>query len=49
LKNQRRLPCIHKTDQVSAKRFHNEMKLTSPDEIDGEVIAWLKSAYELGE
>jgi len=42
-------PRIQKTDQVSAKRFHNELKLTSLDEIDAELIGWLKSAYELGE
>ena len=42
-------PRIHKIDQVSAKRFHNELKLTSPDDIDDELIGWLKSAYELGE
>jgi hypothetical protein len=42
-------PRIHKTDQVSAGRFHNEMKLTSPSDIDDELIGWLKSAYELGE
>ena len=42
-------PRIQKIDQVSAKRFHNELKLTSPNEIDDELISWLKSAYELGE
>jgi Domain of unknown function (DUF5655) len=42
-------PRIHKIDQVSAKRFHNELKLTSSDEIDDELVGWLKSAYELGE
>ena len=41
-------PRIQKSEQVSAKRFHNELKLTSPDEIDDELIGWLKSAYELG-
>ena len=42
-------PRIHKIDQVPARRFHNELKLTSLDEIDDELIGWLKSAYELGE
>ncbi len=42
-------PRIHKSEQISAKRFHNEMKLTSPNDIDAELVSWLKSAYELGE
>ena len=41
-------PRIQKSEQISARRFHNELKLTSPNEIDDEVISWLKSAYELG-
>ena len=41
-------PRIHKVDQVSARRFHNELKLTSPDDIDAELIGWLKEAYNLG-
>jgi hypothetical protein len=40
---------IHKVEQVSAKRFHNELKLASPDEVDAELIGWLKEAYHLGE
>ena len=38
---------IHKTERVSAKRFHHEVKLASPDEVDSELIGWLKDAYEL--
>ena len=41
-------PRIHKVEQVSAKRFHNELKLTSPEEVDAELIGWLKEAYHLG-
>jgi hypothetical protein len=26
----------------------NELKLTSPDEIDAELLGWLKDAYALG-
>ena len=40
---------INKVEQVSAKRFHNELKLTSPDEVDAELVSWLKEAYQLGE
>ncbi len=42
-------PRINKMEQVSAKRFHNELKLTSPDEVDAELIGWLKEAYHLGD
>ena len=41
-------PRIAKSEQVSKNRFHNELKLTSPDEIDAELVGWLKDAYALG-
>ena len=41
-------PRISKSEQVSKNRFHNEMKLASPGEIDEELLAWLKDAYALG-
>lgn len=40
-------PRFKKNEQVSAGRWHQELKLTSPDEIDAELIAWLESAYHL--
>jgi Domain of unknown function (DUF5655) len=40
-------PRIHKTEQTSAKRFHHEVKLNSPAEVDAELVAWLKDAYAL--
>jgi len=36
------------SEQVSKNRFHNELKLSSPDEIDAELLAWLNDAYALG-
>ena len=39
---------ISKTEQVSKSRFHNEVKLTSPSDVDEELLGWLKDAYELG-
>ena len=49
LKSDRKLtsPRIHKSEQVSAKRFHHEVKLTSPSDVDDELAEWLKEAYEL--
>jgi hypothetical protein len=33
--------------RVSSNLFHQEVKLTSPAEIDPLLLDWLKSAYEL--
>ncbi len=38
---------ISKTEQVSANRFHHEVKLKSPGEVDAELMGWLKAAYAL--
>ena len=40
-------PRIHKQEQVSARRYHSEVKLASPSEVDPELIGWLKAAYSL--
>jgi hypothetical protein len=49
IKSDRKLPSprIHKSEQTSAKRFHHEVKLTSPAEVDSELVKWLKAAYAL--
>jgi hypothetical protein len=49
IKSDRRLssPRIHKSEQVSAYRFHHEVKLTSPADLDAELIGWLKAGYEM--
>ena len=49
IKSDRKLdsPRIHKSEQTSARRFHHEVKLTSPADVDAELAGWLKSAYEL--
>src|SRR5690349_23084456 len=46
IKSDRKLssPRIHKTEQVSAKRFHHEVKLVSPDDVNNELISWLRDA-----
>ena len=38
---------IHKTEQASARRFHQEIRLKSLADIDAELIGWLKDAYAL--
>ena len=39
---------IAKVEQVSKNRYHNEVKLEHPEEVDAEIIEWLREAYELG-
>jgi hypothetical protein len=40
-------PRIHKSERTSANRFHHEIKLVSPAEVDIELVKWLKDAFEL--
>ena len=40
-------PRIIKSEQVSKSRYHQEVKLQSPDEIDSELLTWLQAAYAL--
>jgi hypothetical protein len=49
IKSDRKIPSprIHKSEQTSAKRFHHEVKLTGPAEVDAELVKWLKDAYAL--
>lgn len=36
-----------KNERLSAKRYHQELKLTDPSEVDAELLGWLRQAYEL--
>lgn len=49
IKSDRKLasPRIHKSEQTSASRFHHEVKLISPADVDEELAGWLKAAYLL--
>ena len=49
IKSDRKLtsPRIHRSEQASANRFHHEAKLTSPAEVDAELLKWLEDAYAL--
>lgn len=40
-------PRVHRSEQASARRYHHEVRLTAPSDVDAELIRWLKKAYEL--
>src|SRR5437660_6358428 len=49
IKSDRQLssPRIHKSEQTSASRFHHEVRLSSPADVDAALMRWLHAAYEL--
>jgi hypothetical protein len=38
---------VNKVEQASANRYHHTIKLTNADEIDRELLNWLRQAYDL--
>jgi len=40
-------PRVAKVEQASANRFHHTIKLTSPADVDEELLQWLREAYDL--
>ncbi len=40
-------PRIAKREQASANRWHLDLKIASPREVDAELLGWLREAYEL--
>ena len=42
-------PRIEKAEQISAKRFHHKVRISSPKDLDEELKAWLKEAFLLSE
>ena len=42
-------PRIEKAEQISAKRFHHKVRISSNKDLDEELKAWLKEAYLLSE
>lgn len=40
-------PRISKHEQTSPHRWHHEIKITNADEIDSQIIGWLKDSYDL--
>ena len=42
-----RSPRVEKREQTSANRWHLEVRLTDPAQVDRQLTAWLRAAYEL--
>jgi hypothetical protein len=42
-----RSPRIEKREQVSAHRWHVEVRLTKPADVDRQLTTWISAAYEL--
>ncbi len=40
-------PRVTKRDRISASRYHNVVSLSTPRDVDAQLVAWLRSAYEL--
>ena len=40
-------PRVQKSEQVSRNRYHNMVRLDSPDGVDTELLAWLQDSYAL--
>lgn len=38
---------VRNVEQVSANRYHNELLLTSEQDVDAEVAGWLRAAFDL--
>jgi Domain of unknown function (DUF5655) len=49
IKSERKLasPRVHKTEPLSVGRYHVEVKLAAPAEVDEELVGWLRAAYAL--
>jgi hypothetical protein len=40
---------VHKTEQTSANRWHFEVRLNDPTEVDEQILQWLHASYELAQ
>jgi hypothetical protein len=40
-------PRVRRAEQASANRWHLEIPLASPEEVDAELRTWLRQAYDL--
>ena len=44
-----RSPRIAKHEQASAHRWHLEVRIQNPDQVDRQLTAWLRAAYDLSD
>jgi hypothetical protein len=42
-------PRVEKAEQISSKRFHHKVRISSPNDFDEELKSWLKEASTLSE
>ena len=40
---------VHKTEQTSANRWHFEVRLHAPEEVDDQILQWIHASYELAQ
>jgi hypothetical protein len=40
-------PLLAKSEQISRNRYHHTLRLESTDQLQGDVLCWLKDAYSL--
>ena len=40
-------PRVEKVEKISSRRFYHKVRISSPDDIDEELKAWLQEAYAL--
>lgn len=40
---------IARREQTSANRWHHEIKLHDPGEVDGQLLGWLRASYEMSD
>lgn len=38
---------VHRAERVSANRWHNELILKDPSELDAELLSWIREGYDL--
>jgi hypothetical protein len=42
-------PRVRKSEQASARRWYCYIKIASADDIDNEIVGWLKDSYDLSQ
>jgi hypothetical protein len=47
LKNKLTSKRVSKVEQASPNRFHHTIKISTPKDVDKELLGWLKEAYDL--